>query len=255
MSAFFRKKESNMIQQKATFRGGNANSKLTNSFFKFIIGAVVPISRRSRTMLATCTLLLFSLGGLRAQSNAEYTFRQQFTDDGDRFNSSTDDAPILSMDCLAANGYGQWTLSSTAGTGTTDPTSSTNFVEGWYLLANGLYKPTASFISGTTLGCIPPGVVEDNVLDTIPTQPMATADLDGAENFCSPDQNTLPTARNAFAVREFARTDVDISLGFCTSPKAPTGSRPWHNDIIKNTISSFWIPTGSHPVVSEADFR
>ena len=65
-----------------------------------------------RFMLTCCLLLIANLAGIRAQTNGEYNFRQQSTLDGDSY--AGDPVPILTMDCLAANGYGQWTLSSTA---------------------------------------------------------------------------------------------------------------------------------------------
>ncbi len=67
-------------------------------------------------MLAFLAAVLISLSGARAQSNTEYSFRQQSVADGARY-ADDDDAPILTMDCLAANGYGQWTLSSATGHG------------------------------------------------------------------------------------------------------------------------------------------
>jgi hypothetical protein len=65
-------------------------------------------------MLLFLTILLAGAphgGMLHAQSNAEYNFRQQNVVDGARYNS-TDPQADLTVECLAANGYGQWTKSS-----------------------------------------------------------------------------------------------------------------------------------------------
>ena len=171
-------------------------------------------------------LLTFVFAGLlllacapvsQAQSNAEYTFRQQSVIDGDSYAGSP--APVLTMDALAANGYGQWTLSSYSG----------SYNPGWFLLANGLYKPSTKYDAGDTVdypSAIPPGVVATGSLDYTPTEPKAMANLDGAVYYVWPD----PTDRKSF--------------------------------IVENSISSFSVPTwtgtstNTHDISSdEIDFR
>ena len=119
-------------------------------------------------MLALCLALVINFAGLNAQTNSEYTFRQQVVADGAGFNSNGDPAPALSMACLAANGYGQWTLSTTAGSGSsTTGLGSVMFPAGWYLLANGLYQPSLNYASTDVTHhpcCIPPGVVQAGAL-------------------------------------------------------------------------------------------
>ncbi len=66
-------------------------------------------------MLAFLAAFLIILSGARAQTNSEYSFRQQSVADGQSYNGNCDPVPVFSMDCLAANGYGQWTLSSQCG--------------------------------------------------------------------------------------------------------------------------------------------
>ncbi|MFI5202303.1 MAG: hypothetical protein ACHQNE_07940, partial [Candidatus Kapaibacterium sp.] len=113
-------------------------------------------------MFTTCALLLFSLTGVRGQTNTEYSFGNfgfgpQSVTDGHAFNNNGDPVPILTMDCLAANGYGQWTLSSNMSTA------------GWYLLENALRVPCTKFVVGDPNhpGCTPPGVVANGSSDLL----------------------------------------------------------------------------------------
>src|ERR1039457_2341545 len=94
--------------QRISFRGGHCLR------FSFGFGNNF-VSVRGRTMIVACALLILSHAGLWAQSNSGYKFRQQSVADGDRYNDANDDAPILSMNCLAANGYGQWSMSTKDG--------------------------------------------------------------------------------------------------------------------------------------------
>ena len=100
------------------------------------------ISERFPIMLAILTAFQINLSGAHAQSNTEYSFQQQSLLDGTSYGSPTpnnDPVPVLSMDCLAAKGFRQWTLSSTAGLGTS---GSTLFpLDSWYLLENALREP------------------------------------------------------------------------------------------------------------------
>ena len=142
---------------------------------------------------------------------------------GQAFNTNGDPVPVLSMDCLAANGYGQWTLSSIPGTGTyTSPLAefdgSSGYQAGWYLLANGLYAPSSHYDATTRSahpGCIPPGVVHNGLLNgvtTAPTEPKNAANLDGSVCYVWPD----PVGAS-FQIELFTPADMDISLSFCSN--------------------------------------
>ena len=209
------------------------------------------VSRKAFAMLAVLMLLTFTLASPRAQSNTEYNFRQQSVTDGVAYNGNGDPVPVLSMDCLAANGYGQWTLSTTGGVGNYSshlPPSdgSTLYPPGWYLLANGLYAPSEGFISldPTHPQCIPPGVVQNGTLtDAEPTQPKNATNCDG--DVCY----VWPGPGETFLVRLFTKADINISFSFCSNP---TTSR---NILPTGILHTFTIPTSGHTIVSETDFR
>src|SRR5665213_3537252 len=84
----------------------------------------------SRFTIALCLACALGVSGVRAQTNTEYSFRQQSVTDGQAFNNNGDPVPELSMDCIASNGYGQWTLTTL---------NNASYGDGWYLLPNGLY--------------------------------------------------------------------------------------------------------------------
>jgi hypothetical protein len=201
-------------------------------------------------MVAFCAIFFLAFVGARAQtfvSNTEYNFRQQSTAVGSSYGG--DDAPRLTMDCLAANGYGQWTLSSTAGTG--DPT---NFSVGWYLLSNGLYTPSTHYDAMDITdhpGCIPPGVVQNGGFDATEYygESKATANLDGSISYCWPD---FISEGGLFFVQTFTASDVDLSLSFLANPTPPM-------NVVTSTIHSWpvstWVGSVSHTIVSEADWR
>ncbi len=84
----------------------------------------------------------------------------------------------LTMECLAANGYGQWTVSSnTATTSPTDPSS------GWFLLANALVPISVSG-GAEAATCI---MGEGSLGTTFPTHVKVTANLDGRARYVWPD--------------------------------------------------------------------
>ncbi|HET6402942.1 MAG TPA: T9SS type A sorting domain-containing protein [Candidatus Kapabacteria bacterium] len=178
----------------------------------------------SRFMLALILSCALGVTQAHAQSNTEYSFRQQSVADGQGFNSNGDPVPVLTMDCLAANGYGQWTLSSQAGQGG-DGSGATSYPVGWYLLANGLYAPSTHF-SASDLShfpeCIPPGVVQNGTMagGVTVAETKATANLDGAENFVWPDQ-AGGTLHQDFIVQGFRSSNVDLSLSFLSNPVPP----------------------------------
>ena len=197
------------------------------------------------TFVFAWLLLLACAPVSQAQSNGEYTFRQQSVINYGSYGPG-DSVPVITMDALAANGFGQWTLTST-GNGSYDA--------GWYLLGNGLYKPSELYDSTDLTdhpGCISPGVVSHGDLDYTPTEPKATANLDGAAYYVWPD----PSDRQSFVVEGFSTGDIDISIpaGFPSTSDS--------RNIIKNPISSFSVPTwtgssgNTHDVSNdEADFR
>ncbi len=176
-------------------------------------------------MIVALALVAACLGGACAQppcpygnlTNSEYCFSVQSVIDGHAYNNNGDPVPILTMDCLAANGYGQWTLTSTSNSGT-----GCSYPTGWYLLGNGLYAPSVKYdpIHPTVHpGCIPPGVVQNGDIangGTPPAQVKAVANLNGWVVYV-----WASTDRSHFEIREFSSSDIDISLGFLSNPALP----------------------------------
>ncbi len=232
-------------------------------------------------MLTFCALLFFGLSGLRAQSNTEYNFNQQSLVDGLTYGSdgftqvSTDPVPILTMDCIAANGYGQWTLTSSWG----GNASSGDYTPGWYLLENALREPASSFVLNdpTHPGCQPPGVVEHGMHTTLnyiaqgngcgggtyiayaPVAPKAAANLDGWNCFVWVDLNNN-TPHQRFDIEYFRPADpadIDISLsGFPGNLlDYQGGTHVVKHDIEQDTFSTTFPPPIRHDVVAENDPR
>ena len=178
-------------------------------------------------MLTFCVVLIIGLSGLRAQSNSEYKFRQQSVTDGVAYNANGDPVPVLSMDCLAANAYGQWTLSTKPGQSLDGTTGANEFPFGWYLLANGLYQPSIGYEFSDATNhpyCVPPGVVQCGPLpglEPFPTAPdaKAVANLDGMVAFIWRNSDG-----SAFVQSGFTSADVDLSLSFLSNPEP--GSTP-----------------------------
>ncbi|HEY3874771.1 MAG TPA: hypothetical protein VGM92_04810, partial [Candidatus Kapabacteria bacterium] len=180
-------------------------------------------------LLSFLAAALIGITAPRAQSNAEYSFRQQSVVDGQAFNNNGDPVPILSMDCLAANGYGQWTMSSqpgvgsfTTGSGTTS--GATEYPPGWFLLPNGLYSPSThhdpSYLDPNHVQCIPPGVVQCGEFDSpMSSETEVTANLDGTVDYVWPDRTTLGTP---FLIKQFTNSEVDLSLSYFSNPQPVT---------------------------------
>ncbi|HET6401475.1 MAG TPA: hypothetical protein VFH95_08760, partial [Candidatus Kapabacteria bacterium] len=211
-------------------------------------------------MLALLAAVLICLSGARAQSNTEYSFRQQSNSD---YDHSYSPSPILTMDCLAANGYGQWTLSS-ANQYCPSMMQGPVYPAGWYLLENALRNPSTKYDPSDPVdfpGCIPPGVVDCSGYDgtygqdfdtcSPATEPKATANLDGAITFIWPD-----VSRQTFDVWGFRKSDVDLSLSFLTFPANPVLPA----NIIAMPITSFpaistTSGTATHNIVTAAPFQ
>jgi hypothetical protein len=211
-----------------------------------------------RSIVLTCCLLFIAnIVGLRGQTIGEYNFRQQSVIDSDSYSTS-DYPPVLTMDCLAANGYGQFTLTSLP-----NPNGGGDFPVGWYLLANGLYKPSKLYSAGDLTdhpGCIPPGVVGDGLLSDLgydeskPTEPKATANLDGWVSYVWPD----PISRTSFDIVALGPSDFDLSLSGIPNPAssrqiAKPGSFTHTFSAITGTHTLF--TTSYHDVSTESDFR
>ncbi len=202
-------------------------------------------------MIALCLACALATSGM-AQTNTEYSFRQQSVIDGQAFNNNGDPVPILTMDCLAANGCGQWTLSSSIiGDDTYPP--------GWYLLTNGLYAPCTHLDPNNTAmypRCIPPGVVQNGCLFGPPcgapsvAEPKTTANLNGAISFVWPDR-TGANAGSTFAVQGFRSTDIDISLSFLSNPAPPMNITPGINSYPPISTSNGTL----HNVVTAIPFQ
>jgi len=201
-------------------------------------------------MLALVLACSIGAGGVRAQSNDEYQFNIQQVDDGTSYGTiigSNDPVPILTMDCLAANGYGQWTLSTIVGAGTVGSLSgSSMYPAGWYLLENALRKPSLTFNSyPNEPGCIPPGVVQNGSFTATPNGPKNTANLDGWVNYIWPT-----SGGSSFEIQDFSSSDIDLSGSFCTNPTINK-----MNVITANSINANSISVSSEAVVTESDFR
>ena len=171
-------------------------------------------------MLALLLSCILGLSGLRAQSNSEYAFRQQSVIWGQGYNGNSDPTPTLGMNCLAANGYGQWTYDAHGGEGS----SASIYPKGWYLLANGMYAPSTGFVQDDPNhpGCIPPGVVQNGQMagGVTVAEEEVTTNLDGAVTYVWPDQNGA-TWHQDFFVQGFRASDVDLSLSFLSNPHTP----------------------------------
>ncbi len=207
-----------------------------------------------KRLFAALVLLCCSTAGLRAQTNAEYNFTVDTLADGTSYGIrvttlNNDPCPILSMSCLAANGYGQWTLSSTWG-------SHSSFPPGWFLLENALREPSLSYSNNPAFlepGCIPPGVVQNGALvgSTFPAEPKATANLDSWINYTWPDT----TDRTKFDFQYFSSADIDLSGKFCTNPTIGK-----MNIITASSIHSGSVATDDtfihpHNIDTESDYR
>lgn len=191
------------------------------------------------SMICTLVLVALSIGIARGQSDPahEYNFRQQSVTDGQAYNNNGDPVPILTMDCLAANGYGQWTLSSILNTGIWAPINGPAQPE-WDLLANGLYAPSMRFDPNDKIkhpGCIPPGLVQQGpITDGIPQHAKNVANLTGWVAYVWPD----PGNPSLFQIREFGPSDVDISLGILANPTPPM-------NIVINPMQSYTASLGT----------
>ncbi len=214
------------------------------------------IGFQKRLFAALVVMLFFAHGGARAQTNSEYNFVLDSLTDGTSYGASrgptevnVDPCPILSMSCIAANGYGQWTLSSEAGT-------HSQFPAGWYLLENALRKPSLSFNTDSRAdepGCIPPGVVQSGPLSgsTFPAEAKASANLDTWINYAWPDS----TDRSKFDIQFFNGADIDLSAKFCTNPTVGK-----MNIITASAIHSISVSTEDgggnvHNIDTEVDYR
>jgi hypothetical protein len=214
---------------------------------------------QKRLFVAMVSVTLFSLmpAGLRAQTpDSEYNFNVQSLVDGTSYGVygggsiiNGDPVPILSMDCVAANGYGQWTLSSHAGT-------HSQFPSGWYLLENALRKPSSGYNSDTSQhepGCIPPGVVQYGALagSIYPKEPKGAANLDTWINYMWPDS----TDRSKFIVQFFDSSDIDLSAKFCTNPTVGKMNVVTASAIHSDSISTMDDSGHVHNIDTESDYR
>ncbi len=196
--------------------------------------------RKSCLMLAILLILFYSLG-LRAQNytykfNAEYGNVQHnttsgHTDEGSMFQykvidgahfsaTATDDPRItMTMNNVAANGYGQWTVSANMGPNVAitdhewlfspnqhgvDQTQnwSPNNSSAWLLLGNLIGKPSEKYDNTDPThypGCQPPGVVSGGKFNE-PSFPVSsslvTANLNGSVRYSAVE----PVNRSSFLI-------------------------------------------------------
>ncbi|MEP7234944.1 MAG: hypothetical protein ABI778_06580 [Ignavibacteriota bacterium] len=147
------------------------------------------------------------------QSNSEYHISQYHVDNGARYSTSSPEDPAidLTMECLAANGYGQWTISTATGghesisgqdwifspnqIGTTWDFSNSTHRKGWFLLGNFIGKPSQGIdpsshtATSSHPGCQSPGIVSGGEFNTsFPANtPKVTANLTGQVRYVWPD--------------------------------------------------------------------
>jgi hypothetical protein len=163
-------------------------------------------------MMLVSILMIVYTTGIQAQNftyggGPEYgTGYQYLVTDGAQ-NSTSDPYINLTMDCLAANGYGQWACSSSPGSFAfathtplwrINPNDSYNSASaanhaGWFLLGNALSaspseKRAAADGAGAHPGCDPPGIVAGGNFGSVgsafpSTNPKATANLLGSVRY------------------------------------------------------------------------
>ncbi len=118
-------------------------------------------------MLTFCALLFFGLSGLRAQ--VAYNF--QVPDDIPPVASTDAGYDILTMDCLAANGYGQWTSSTS--------TTNVNVSPSGFLLSNILNNmpltPGSPLWDDAQTGVLASKEFKYNSTDAYPTEAIKCA--------------------------------------------------------------------------------
>lgn len=251
-------------------------------------------------MLALQLAFVFFGSGLLAQnfsnypSNPEYgkfNIKQYVVADGAQY-SSTDPNLTLSMESLAANGYGQWTCSSNIGTfnfadhtpkwvfspdqievnGSTDwDLSSSGIPKGWFLMENILAKPSEQYVVGSTSthpGCQPPGIVSGGKFSNsnFPvTECKVAANLNGSVRYIGVNPGTSPNQRIDFFIDGLntapssgvtADGQIDVTLAGLPNPAK-------NRQIVKNSIHPYIHSpaltndgTNNHPVTNtEADYR
>ncbi|MBS1904497.1 MAG: hypothetical protein JSS75_12385, partial [Bacteroidetes bacterium] len=205
--------------------------------FLHLIGALFAMSLRPATTAAQPWS--YTSTPTEYQNTVQYE-----VDDDAAFNTSTDPRVNLTMNCLAANGYGQWTMTTNVGSNANisghdwnaSPAGSfTNGQSGWFLLGNTLAKPAWNASSGAP-DCQPPGVVSGGSFSGTLGSPKATANLNGAVRYVWPASDNL-----SFIVQGLSdiRTaggghspEVDITVA--TLP-VPVSTR----QIVKNGIYSY----------------
>ncbi|MEI8135498.1 MAG: hypothetical protein WCH46_10585, partial [bacterium] len=222
-----------------------------------------------KTMLAYLAVVLCFSAGVRGQNFVYATGINQYkVVDGTHY-SSTDPTLDMTMDCLAANGYGQWTCSSSIGTlgsisdhpwvfspnqeevtsGASWNLSSSSHQKGWFLLSNLLAKPSEKYVSSSSShpGCQPPGIVSGGEFNTTyPTTPKVVANLDGRARYVWGE----PTNRLTFKVEGFndARgsdvndRQINITLDGLPNP-------PINRQIIQKPIFNY--PSGGGDVTTK----
>jgi hypothetical protein len=190
-----------------------------------------------------CTLLALAASPVQAQFHTEYHFTQhdppntgefniqvapQALVDGAGSNSSSDTNMDLTMDCLAANGYGQWTMTSATNTNHT----STEPANGWFLLTNTLQVIHDGLTStGSTIAS------SGQFSGAVPTEPKITANVDGRVRYVWPD----PSTRNTFIVQ-----GLNDQRGSTTSEKQIDISFPLPT--IANAYGSLYPVNPSKPI-------
>jgi hypothetical protein len=203
-------------------------------------------------LIIALILIAVCRSGIQAQNFSSYPANPEYgknggmnqykvKDDSHFSSSSTDDPRAnLTMECLAANGYGQWTCSSSPGANvavnghwlfspdqpSVNSGHSWDYSSGWFLLGNMISEPSEKYLSTDQInhpGCQPPGIVSGGKFLNItvpsaggPFQCKAAVNLLGSVRFVAVDA----TDRTKFRVEGLnddrgATTNdrqIDISL-------------------------------------------
>jgi hypothetical protein len=174
------------------------------------MGHSMGFQKRLFVALASVTLFFAGLSGLRAQ--VAYHF--QLPDDIPPVVSTEPGYDILTMDCLAANGYGQWTSSSS--------TTNENQAPSCFLLTNKLNDmpyPVSIYWDNAQTGVLAAKPFTYNGTDSYPTADVmkVAANLKGNVRYVWIDNNGVH-GRNSFYVEGFDPGSSGIDISFSRLP-------------------------------------
>jgi hypothetical protein len=271
------------------------NESISYSFPNFKGHFLPLISFRPSVILLA--LFLTSSTVLNAQnfysypSNPEYgqiAINQYKVADGAQYSTS-DPTAVMTMDCLAANGYGQWTVSTNLGSKVkiTSPTAhpwifSPNQTEvnvaeswnpngsaAWLLLGNLIALPSEQFVTSdaTHPGCQPPGVVSGGTFNQISSTDFPTtfckvaANLNGSVRYVTVEPGTnrwsfwiegLNDERGASGDQQIHN---ELNNSSTLLPNPPITRQIVRDPIHTYTAAQTFSVTNNGVDASEADYR